>query len=145
MTTRDPSIFLRRSLRGNAWFSGLSATLLFVTARPIADFLGIEAPWIIRTLGLGLLLYAFWLTMIARRPTPDRREVWATVGLDAAWVLGSALLLLTGPVPLTFAGKWAVGIVADIVATFAVLQTYGLFKFEATHASYPAKTSHHCH
>nr|MBI3612771.1 hypothetical protein [Nitrospirota bacterium] len=61
----------------------------------------------------------------------DRREVWGAIGLDTAWVLGSALLLIATPIPLTLAGKWAVGIVADIVAAFALLQFYGLHMQQA--------------
>ncbi|MEW6543100.1 MAG: hypothetical protein AB1411_05765 [Nitrospirota bacterium] len=141
----SPTTLLRLALRCNAWFSGLSGLLFLLAARPIAALLGIETPWIVTTLGLGLLLYALWLALTVRRPAPDRREVLVAIGLDAAWVLGSALLLIAAPIPLTQAGKWAVGIAADIVATFAVLQAYGLLKFEATHASYQAKTSHPYH
>jgi hypothetical protein len=128
MTTHDPARLLRQCLQGNAWFSGLSGTLLLVAARLIVDFLGIEASWIIRTLGLGLILYAFWLFVAARRSSLDRREVLATIGLDAAWVLGSAVLLIALPIPMTLQGKWAIGIVADIVAMFAALQAYGLYR-----------------
>jgi len=146
MTMRDPSLLLRRSLQGNAWFSGLSGLLFLVAGRPIASFLGIEAPWVIRTLGLGLLLYALWLLLCAYRPVPDRREIWAAIGLDTVWVIGSALLLIAGPIPLTLAGKWAVGIVADLVATFAALQMYGLFKYEAMFGSFhPATVKRRCH
>jgi hypothetical protein len=145
MTTHDPARWLRRSLQGNAWFSGLSGLLFLVAGRPIASGLGIEAPWVIRTLGFGLLLYALWLLLCAYRPVPDRREVWAAIALDTVWVLGSALLLIANPIPLTLAGKWAVGIVADLVATFAALQMYGLFKYEAASAPFPqGATSKHC-
>ncbi len=130
MSVHDPSILLIRSLQANAWFSGLSGLLFLVAGGPIASFLGIEVPWVISSLGLGLIVYAFWLVTIARRPTPDRREVWSAIGLDAAWVLGSALLLITAPTLLTLAGKWAVGIVADLVAVFAVLQFYGLIRLQ---------------
>ncbi len=124
--TADHATWLRTSLRGNALFSGLSGMLFLVAAQPIAMFLGIGQTWMLRAIGPGLILYAFWLVMIARRPTPDRREVWAAIGLDTAWVIGSAVWLIAGPIPLTLAGKWTVGIVADIVATFALLQFYGL-------------------
>jgi len=130
MTPHDPSLLLRRSLQGNAWFSGLSGLLFLFAAKPLASVLGLGAPWIIRTLGLGLLLYALWLLVTARRPSLDRREVWGAIGLDTAWVLGSALLLIANPIPLTLPGKWAVGIVADMVAMFALLQFYGLYRYQ---------------
>lgn len=126
MTAHNPARWLRRSLQSNAWFSGLSGLLFLVGASPIALFLGITESWILRTLGLGLILYAIWLMRAALRPTPDRREAWVAIGLDAAWVLSSALLLIAPPIPLTLRGKWAVGIVADVVAMFALLQLYGI-------------------
>ncbi len=126
MLIDHPFTLLRRSLQANALFSGLSGLLFLVAGGPIASFLGGAVPWVISLLGLGLILYAVWLLMIARRPIPDRREVWIAIGLDAAWVLASAGLLIADLTPLTLPGKWAVGIVADLVAVFAVLQYYGL-------------------
>ncbi|MEW6248684.1 MAG: hypothetical protein AB1555_18520 [Nitrospirota bacterium] len=133
----DPARWLRMSLRSNAAFSGMSGLVLLIAAGPIAAFLGVEAPWIIRGLGPGLLVFAVWLSVVASRPSPDRREVWSAIGLDGAWVIGSAALLLWDLWPLTAPGKWAVGITADLVATFAVLQMVGLFKYEAAHAMFP--------
>lgn len=132
MTRHDSSTLLRHSLQGNAVFSCLSGVLFLVAAGPIASFLGMEVPWLIRMLGLSLSLYAVWLLIIARRPTLDRREVWIVIGLDATWVLGSALLLIADLAPLTLAGKWTVGIVADLVAAFALLQFYGLTRQHQT-------------
>lgn len=126
MTTLNPTRLLRWSLQGNAWFSGLSGLLFLRGAESIAMFLGISAFWIIRALGLGLILYALWLLMTVRRPTLNRREVMTTIGLDTAWVFCSALRLIANPLSLSIAGKWAVVIVADIVAIFAALQFYGL-------------------
>ncbi len=126
----DPSRWLRISLRSNAVFSGLSGLVLLIAAGPIAEFLGVETPWIIRGLGPGLLVFAVWLSVVASRPSPDRREVWSAIALDGAWVFGSALLLIADSIPLTLAGKWAVGIVADLVAAFALLQFYGLTRLQ---------------
>lgn len=124
----DPARLLRAALRGNALFSGLSGILFLAAAQPIASFLGMEMPWVIRALGAGLLIYAIWLLECARRSVLDRREAWAAIALDSAWVVGSALLLIADPLSLTLSGKWAVGIVADLVATFALLQFYGLYQ-----------------
>jgi len=54
------------------------------------------------------------------------RLALAFVAMDGLWVVGSAILLAGGWVPLTAAGRWAILIVAAIVALFAVLQYYGL-------------------
>ena len=48
------------------------------------------------------------------------------VELDVVWVVGSAVLLVTKALPFTPVGVWAVAIVADIVAIFAIVQYLGL-------------------
>jgi hypothetical protein len=48
------------------------------------------------------------------------------VVLDILWVLGSIILLFGGSLPLTLAGKWTIALLAEAVATFAILQTIGL-------------------
>jgi hypothetical protein len=45
---------------------------------------------------------------------------------DVAWVLASVVVVVSGWAPLTAAGVWAIMIVADIVAVFAVAQYVGL-------------------
>lgn len=127
----DPASLLRLSRRANAWFSGASGLAFLVAANPIGVFLGLDAPWIIRALGIGLLLYALWLIMISRRPVLHSHEVWSAIALDGAWVFGSALMLIAGPIPLTLQGKWAVGIAADTVAMVAGLQMFGWFRYHA--------------
>jgi hypothetical protein len=125
-TIQDRFRWLRMALRGNAMFSGFSGLLFLVAGQPVADVLGFDMPWPIRIVGIGLVVFALWLLVAARRPIVDRREVWTAIWLDVAWVAGSALLLITNPLPLTTQGQWAVGIVADIVGCFALLQWYGL-------------------
>ncbi|ALA56880.1 hypothetical protein [Nitrospira moscoviensis] len=145
ITSTDPASLLRHSLRANAWFSGLSGLLFLLAAHPVATFLGLDAPWMVRALGPGLLVYALWLGFISRRSTPDCREVWSAIALDGVWVIGSALLLLGELLPLSTSGLWAIGIVADIVACFAVLQIYALFTFKSAVALYPSTAEvHHC-
>jgi hypothetical protein len=120
------SNFLRRVLQANGIFSGLSGVAFILAARPLAAFLGLAAPVILMGIGLGLLLYAVALFREAARETIDRQFVIAAIIMDAAWVVGSIVLLLTGWVPFTLAGKWAIALVADLVAIFAGLQFYGL-------------------
>ena len=136
MPLNEPSILLRRSLQANAWFSGISGCGVLIGAESIGTFLGLDTPWVIRTIGSGLLFYALWLGLIGGRSTLDCREVWTAVALDGAWVVGSASLLLWDVLPLTPSGKWALGIVGDIVAFFAVLQTYALLTFTSAMALY---------
>lgn len=61
MPNHDPSTLLRRALRANAWFSILSGLAFLIGADPIATFIDLDVPWMIRALGPGLLIYAFRL------------------------------------------------------------------------------------
>ena len=119
---------LRLALRGNGSFSLLSGLILAAAARPVSVLLGVEPPAILLILGIVLIIYGIDLFWVASRPEIDTRLATAAVVLDVLWVLGSAALLLTGLVSLTAAGVWAVIIVADIVALFAIWQGYGLWR-----------------
>jgi len=117
--------FLGRVLQANGLFSGVSGAAFIVAAKPLAAFLGGVAPTVLIVLGVGLLLYALGLFREASQRPINRQFVIAAIIMDGAWVLGSIVLLLTDWVSFSVAGKWAVAIVADIVAVFAILQYYG--------------------
>ena len=60
----------------------------------------------------------------ASRAEISRSFVLFAILGDASWVLLSILWLITGWVPLSVEGKWAVGVVAVIVDVFATLQFF---------------------
>ena len=117
---------LRGVLLGNASFSIITGLAFLLWSQPIATFLGGVPALEIIALGVILLPFAAFVAWAATRPTINRQAVRIIIAMDIAWVLGSALLLLTGVLPLTSGGKWAIGIVADIVACFALGQFIGL-------------------
>jgi hypothetical protein len=91
-----------------------------------APIFGMSAATFIAILGVGLLLYAASLTLAAAQPTINLKFALGTVAANVAWVAASVIILLTGALPLTTAGSWAVLIVADIVLVFAIAQYVGL-------------------
>jgi len=111
---------VRTALVANAAFSALSGMALVVASRPLASLLGVDATWILLVIGVGLVGYAAWLLVIARREPTDPREVKAAIGADLAWVAGSTLLVAWGP--LARRGEMLVGVVAVVVLGFALLQ-----------------------
>jgi multisubunit Na+/H+ antiporter MnhC subunit len=116
------------ALRANAIFCALSGLLMLVAARPLAGFLGWPDPLALSVAGGVLILYAPGLLWTAAQSPVPRSLAITAVVLDLAWVAGS-LVLVFGPWALfTTGGRWAVLAVADIVAAFAVVQTYGLWK-----------------
>jgi hypothetical protein len=125
-TTRPKEALVRRTLVGNALFSELTGLALLLLSAPIARFLGVAPSWPLLAIGAGLLLFGVQVYQSSRPRPLDRRGVWTIIGLDVGWVAASALLLIAGWLPLTQGGAWTVLLVADAVATFAVLQYLGL-------------------
>ncbi len=118
---------LRGALRANAAFSTLCGAILVVLGGVLDPVLGVPA-LALRLVGASLLPFAVSLWMNARRAEVSRREAWLAVGLDLAWVAGSAALILGELWPLTTAGRWAVIGVAEVVLLWALLQTAGLVR-----------------
>ncbi len=121
------NLFLRRVLLANASFSTFSAAVLIAGGAWLAPLLGI-AFGILAGVGIGLLVFAAGLWRAARAREFDRGEARKALAADVAWVVASVVLLVWNPSPLTAAGWWGVAVVADLVAVFAALQLYGLYR-----------------
>ena len=125
----DRSTFLRRSLQIDGIASGLCGALLFVAAPTVAAHFGIAGVGIPRAVGAGLLAFAAALLWNAGRTRVSRGEALLTVALNAAWVVGSLILVVDGP--LTVVGNVAVAVIAAAVFAFAVLEVQGLRRLRA--------------
>lgn len=125
--TAEKSRMLRLALRGNGVFSLLSGTAFAVASTRISEVIGLEYPIILMAVGLGLIAFAGALFFNAARAEISRLEAAAAVVGDAAWVLGSGVVIALGV--LTTTGNWAVAIVADVVLLFAILQYLGIRRF----------------
>lgn len=120
----DRTSFLRRSLQLDGIASGLCGVLLVVAASPISALMGLADPSIARVVGALLMVYAAALLWNGERATVSRAEAVAAVVLNAGWVIGSAVVILAGP--LTLIGNLAVAGVAAAVLLFGVLEVVGL-------------------
>lgn len=120
----DRTSFLRRSLQLDGIASGLCGVLLLAAASPIAPVIGLADPRVALVVGALFVVYAAALLWNAARATVSRAGAMAAVVLNAGWVIGSALLVLAGP--LTLIGNLAVALVAAAVLLFAVLEVVGL-------------------
>lgn len=122
---------LRTALRGNGLFSAVSGVVLVVASRPLAQFIGLPWPSVLLITGILLLLYALDLFWFTSRETLNLTFAWIAIDLDVAWVIGSVALLLTDPVGFTVAGKWFIGLIAEVVALFAIAQWLGVRRLKA--------------
>lgn len=118
---------LRRALQSNALFSLLFGVAFISVAGPIARFLGANIPAVIvLALGVGLLPFGFAVYRVAAQPEIVPRHAGIITVMDITWVIGSYLLLALAWNLLSVSGRWFVGLQAEVVFTFAILQFIGL-------------------
>jgi len=118
-TSVQPSSPLAPWLRGNAIFSSLSGVAVLTFRADLPRLLGVETGSLYVAVGAGLVLYGAHLWWLASRPV-SRARALSIISGDVAWVLGSAVLLVSGR--LTAAGSLIVAAAAVAVAVFAVGQ-----------------------
>ena len=95
----DDDRTLRVLLRMNAAFSAVTGAIALVSADRVAHALGIDNVWVVQAIGLGLLVYAIDLVVVASLPRRSLAPLGRLAsGADAAWVLGTVALIATGAV-----------------------------------------------
>lgn len=114
-------INLSRLLISNGTFCFTSGIIFTLAANPLAGFLS-TLPVVIRILGVVLILYGAFVTYMATRPAITRGFTLFIIIADSAWVLLSILFLVLPIFNFTSEAKWAVGITAICVDTYATLQ-----------------------
>ena len=124
----EHACLLRKVLIGNAVFSSLSGVTILFAQGWVLRILGLSKNISLAILGIGLLVFAVTLLINARRQQVRTSDAWIVVWLDLAWVLGSYVLIFV--VPFSAEGKWVVGVVAELVAAFAVLQFLGIRRIQ---------------
>ena len=120
----DRACFLRRALMGNALFSILSGLTILFAQGWVLRILGLSSKVSLLILGVALLGFAATLVINARKQQVKLSDAWIAVWMDVAWVIGSYVLIFI--VPFSTEGKWVVGVVAELVFLFAVLQFVGI-------------------
>lgn len=132
---------LRAALLANAAFSVSCALLMILKPSLVGDLLGIQAPWMLRGVGLGLGLFAADLIHQATRPRMAAwRALYASVA-DFLWVFGTFLWIVFFPETLSGAGLAIVLAVAGIVFVFGAWQ---LWTIDRAHKVPGTGMSRHC-
>jgi hypothetical protein len=117
---------LRRVMLADAVVSGVSGLLLTLLPGSLCALIGFAEPDYLLVVGIGLIGYAGWLLFSARRAEVDPWAGRTAILLNVLWVAGSATLLLGAPGLFNSLGQWLVGLVALLVADFAMVQYIGL-------------------
>jgi hypothetical protein len=120
------SNLLRYAVRGDAIITAATGAICLADAQPLATFLGIQPPLALQILGAVLVLYGAFLFYTAAQTQISRRIVIAAIALDLIWIIDSAILLVSGWLPLTSAGMWTIGLLAAAVVVLAELKFFGL-------------------
>ena len=123
-SNKERQQLLRRALLANASFSTISGLVLVFAQRWVVRLLGLPETINLITLGISLLVFAAILVLFARKNPIKLSDAWIAVILDAAWVIASYPLLFV--VPFSTSGKWVVGVVAEVVTAFALMQWLGI-------------------
>lgn len=123
-SNKEQQQLLRRALLANASFSTISGLVLVFAQRGVVRLLGLPETVNLIALGISLLVFAAILVLFARKNPIKLLDAWIAVILDAVWVIGSYPLLFV--VPFSTSGKWVVGIVAEVVMVFALMQWLGI-------------------
>lgn len=119
---------LRRALMGNAFFSTLSGLTIVFAQGWVLRILGLSRRVNLLILGVGLIVFAVTLVINARKQQVKKSDAWIAVVMDLAWVVGSWVLMFV--VPFSTEGKWVLGLIAEIVLLFAVLQFVGIRRIQ---------------
>ena len=113
---------LKQTIQANAAFSGLSGLALIFFRDQLARFMNINLPDVLLFIGIGLLLFASFLLWTARQQPIPLRLVTFIIWQDWLWVAGSGLLFAIRAFGISTVGHLLIGVVAVVVAIFAVLQ-----------------------
>jgi hypothetical protein len=117
---------LHIAMRSNALFCDVSGLVLLLFAKPLAAFLGLSNPTILAGIGIVLFVWAALLFWGSVQDEVPRWLAWLAIDGDLAWVVGSAIVILSPAIQLTTAGNWAVAVTADLVLVFAIWQFFAL-------------------
>ncbi len=120
-----PPNLLRLALIADAVASGATGLLLLVGAGFLAGILGLPQE-LLRYAGLVLVPFVAFVAFVGTRAEISRPAAALIVVVNAAWVVGSIALLLSGWVAPTVLGYAFVLAVAVAVAVLAELQWIGL-------------------
>ncbi len=116
----------------NAAFSVISGLALLFVSSSIAQMMFTDpGDWkatILLGLGIGLLVFALDLVMLATNPYVSKSEVMLIVIADIGWIAVSAVLILFFGDLFTSNGILAISVVATFVALFAIGQFVGAQK-----------------
>ncbi|MFE0106313.1 hypothetical protein [Streptomyces sp. NPDC059009] len=118
--TTDPTAMLRRFLGLDAVVTGVNGLAYAAASGPLGRLLGVDGELLL-TLGLGLVVYAAGVGVLAARTRPPVLGVRAVVEINAVWAVLSVVALAAWLSPSAAGAVW-IPLQALVVAGFAAVQ-----------------------
>jgi hypothetical protein len=84
--------------------------------------LDIDANDILLIIGVGLVVFASTLSVIAYSKILNSKAISSIIWMDWLWVVGSIIVIALNPFGISIIGLFLIGIVACVVGLFAILQ-----------------------
>src|SRR5262245_367521 len=116
---------LRTTFAVNALATAVSGVVFVLGAAPLAPVFGLPGPLPLAAFGVALVGFALYVWRVRREPI-DLGQARAVFVMDVAYVIASVGLIVAWPQALSMPGRIAVGLMADVVAVFALLEFVGL-------------------
>jgi hypothetical protein len=111
-----------RILQINATATAATGLAMLAARGFLPPLFGLGSPLLLDLVAIFFLVYAAALLFFAARPQVERPALLAFAAGDAAWVVGSAIVLLMFWPQLTPIGRVLIIGVAIVVDAFAMLQ-----------------------
>jgi hypothetical protein len=111
-----------RILQINATATAATGLAMLAARGFLPPLFGLGSPILLDLVAIFFLVYAAILFLFAARPQVERPALLAFAAGDAAWVVGSAIVLLMFWPQLTPIGRVMIVAVAIVVDIFAMLQ-----------------------
>jgi hypothetical protein len=111
-----------RILQINATATAATGLAMLAARGFLPPLFGLGSPLLLDAVAIFFLVYAGALFFVAARPQVERPALLAFAAGDAAWVVGSAIVLLMFWPQLTPIGRVLIIGVAIVVDAFAMLQ-----------------------
>ena len=113
---------LRLVLKANAIFSFTSGLTMLVFNQWLSSLMNIQNNSVFLILGVGLLFFGGSVYWNAIQENISKKKIKLIIWQDWAWVFGSAALILTQAFDISKLGFIIIGVVALIIADFAIFQ-----------------------
>ena len=114
------------AIEADGAFCVLMGLLFLLDANGVNQFVGAQSPLAVGALGLGVFLYGLGLLYDVFKGKINARMLQVVIGVDVVWIVASVAILVAAPAALNTEGRWALLILADIVAAFGIWQYVGL-------------------